>query len=382
MEAHLIKNQSMNQKKIKILLYLPLGLLFIANIFYFPIVAQAACSYNSTADGSSCGKIGKISNTLTNCTGQTVPSTCSTNINICECCCDSTSAADTSNGLTGSSINTTMPKLQITIPNLTFSSPVCQEVDGQKSCEFPWIGEYIAAIYKYAIGIVGILAAIVLMIGGVMWIIAGGNPTTIGEAKSWIGASLTGLILALCSYLILYQINPALVNFKSLKIGIVKQLEELTTEYTNAGCPSSDDKSKGFEALITGYCRPSVSSYSSNKTDFLCAVGLNCSCPSSGRSKTASCCNSKNYCWKPCNDFNPSNTEYCNGTASGGAPGVGQVAADWSCFSKGSTINIQGLGSFTVTDKGSAIKGRRFDVWVDDCNQAKTITKTYSVTSN
>ncbi|MFA6306657.1 MAG: pilin [Patescibacteria group bacterium] len=117
-------------------------------------------------------------------------------------------------------------KLQIDIPglNLTKGSAIkCTEQNGKKICNMPWIGEYIAGIYKYAIGIVGILAAVVLMIGGVMWIVAGGSATMIGEAKSWIGASLTGLVIALCSYIILYQVNPALVGFNGLNIQIVDQ---------------------------------------------------------------------------------------------------------------------------------------------------------------
>ncbi len=315
----------MNLKKIKIILYLPLALLFIANLFILPFMVSPA-----------------------------------------------------------QAVNDTMPKLQIPIPNITpFTGPLCTGEGDQKICEFNWIGQYISSIYKYAIGIVGILAAVVLMIGGVMWIVAGGNATMIGEAKLWIGASLTGLIIALCSYVILYQVNPELVNFKSLKLGIVKPLEDLTNKYASASCPNSDEKSSGFEALVTGYCKPSLETYNSNKTNFLCSVGLNCSCPSStGRSTEASCCNSQNYCWKPCNDFDPNNAQYCDATASGGTPEVGQVAADWSCFAKGSTVNIKGLGLFTVTDKGSAIKGRRFDVWVNDCSQAQTITKTYSITSN
>ncbi len=85
------------------------------------------------------------------------------------------------------------------------------------------IGEYIRAIYKYAIGIVGILAAVVLMIGGILWIVAGGNATTIGEAKAWIGASLTGLVLALMSYLILATVNPALVDLKTVNLKKVSE---------------------------------------------------------------------------------------------------------------------------------------------------------------
>lgn len=80
------------------------------------------------------------------------------------------------------------------------------------------IGEYIRAIYNYAIGIVGILATVVMMIGGIVWITAGGNQTRVGEAKAWIGASLSGLVLALASYTILAAVNPNLVNFQPLPL--------------------------------------------------------------------------------------------------------------------------------------------------------------------
>ncbi|MFH1233109.1 MAG: pilin [Patescibacteria group bacterium] len=86
------------------------------------------------------------------------------------------------------------------------------------------IAKYIRVIYKYAIGIVGILAAVVLMLGGVLWLTAGGNTTRVTEAKAWITASLTGLVLALSSYLILATVNPALVNFEVTKIESVEKI--------------------------------------------------------------------------------------------------------------------------------------------------------------
>lgn len=77
------------------------------------------------------------------------------------------------------------------------------------------IADYVRAIYTFAVGAVGIVAAVVLMIGGLMWITAGGNASNVSEAKSMITASLTGLVLVLVSYLLLDQINPALVNLKA-----------------------------------------------------------------------------------------------------------------------------------------------------------------------
>lgn len=71
---------------------------------------------------------------------------------------------------------------------------------------------YIASVYRWGIGFVSTLATVVMMIGGIVWITAAGNASRISEAKAWIGAALTGLVLALFSYMILDTINPRLVN--------------------------------------------------------------------------------------------------------------------------------------------------------------------------
>jgi cell wall-associated NlpC family hydrolase len=120
-----------------------------------------------------------------------------------------------------------MPLLQIPIPNVKFQPAInCTSSGDENKLCVNWIAEYIAGIYKYAIGIVGILATVVMMIGGVMWIMSGGNQTTVGEAKAWITASLTGLIIALSSYMILYQVNPALVQLAGIKLPIVEPIPE------------------------------------------------------------------------------------------------------------------------------------------------------------
>jgi hypothetical protein len=124
-------------------------------------------------------------------------------------------------------INWQVPKLQVKIPGLPdFTAPTnCtkDESTGTTNCEINWINQYVAGIYNYAIGIVGILAAVVLMFGGLLWLTAGGNTTQVGEAKAWIGASLTGLLIALSSYMIMYQINPATTSPKGLNIDTIKE---------------------------------------------------------------------------------------------------------------------------------------------------------------
>ena len=110
-----------------------------------------------------------------------------------------------------------VPDLKINIPFVTFSPVNCQE--GQ-DCAIPWIGEYIVGVYKYIVYVMGIAAVVVLMIGGVRWLTAGGNSSAIEDAKGWITASLSGLVLALLSFVILQQINPNLTNFKPINISV------------------------------------------------------------------------------------------------------------------------------------------------------------------
>ena len=126
----------------------------------------------------------------------------------------------------------TPPQLQINIPTLDLSSWTANNSGN-------WLGLYIKAIYQYAIGIVGILAAVVLMFGGLLWLTAGGNTGQVTEAKEWIKASLTGLILALSSYMILYVVNPDLRIFQPLNIPSIKSTgtNNATNNLTRSGDP-------------------------------------------------------------------------------------------------------------------------------------------------
>jgi len=126
------------------------------------------------------------------------------------------------------------------------------------------IGQYVEAIYKYAIGIVGILATVVMMMGGVIWITAGGNTERISNAKSWISASLTGLVLALASYTILYTINPNLVKFKNNIAGNLKAI------------PNCCDQNNGPAPTIITYDEDHNPTYSCKSGLPECTNGQQC----------------------------------------------------------------------------------------------------------
>ncbi len=64
-------------------------------------------------------------------------------------------------------------------------------------------------------------------------------------------------------------------------------------------------------------------------------------------------------------------TSYCltGRTALGNKAGPGIIAVDPRFIALGSTVEILGLGIFKATDTGSAIKGRKIDLWLP-CGKA------------
>lgn len=46
------------------------------------------------------------------------------------------------------------------------------------------------------------------------------------------------------------------------------------------------------------------------------------------------------------------------------------IAADWSVLPKGTQVEIQGMGTYTVQDKGGKIKGNRIDIFFENHSTA------------
>ena len=92
-------------------------------------------------------------------------------------------------------------------------------------------GEYLQLVYQFALGIVGIIAVVLIMLGGLRWIAAAGNESAIGEAKEIIISAVTGLVIALLSYTILFFINPQTtkVSMNILRIPVTLDDFEITS---------------------------------------------------------------------------------------------------------------------------------------------------------
>lgn len=193
------------------------------------------------------------------------------------------------------------------------------------------------------------------------------------------------IIIIPTAFLALLLLFWAIVGWQGPKIKLfgkllTKSLENVRTDYAKQSCSefSQQEIKQGyFEALVTGYCKPDPRNFA-NRDDFLCAVGLNCSCPN-GRDEGAGCALGGSLAWSPCKEFDDQNIPYCHQTATGAEPRPGDVAVDWSCFPKNSTVSINDY-NYHVTDKGSAITGRRADIWFANCQDAFKVIGIYKIT--
>ncbi len=95
------------------------------------------------------------------------------------------------------------------------------------------LGEYVKYIYQWFSGAVGILAAVMVLWGGFRWLTASGNTSRVDAAKETIYSAIIALVITLGSYVLLYTINPQLVNLQLYgvdKIGRIEQPSALCSE--------------------------------------------------------------------------------------------------------------------------------------------------------
>ena len=160
------------------------------------------------------------------------------------------------------------PELQVKIGD--FGSPQDFQVGyGPQSCppemsqtgkclQVPWIGQYIGAIYRYGVAFAAVLAMLMITIGGVLWLTSAGSPERVNSAKSFVVSAITGLGLALFSFVILYTVNPRLVALEPLVVPTVKDEPESQFGLLNIG----DTKAR------IGYCAARGACYPTNDVAF------------------------------------------------------------------------------------------------------------------
>ena len=60
--------------------------------------------------------------------------------------------------------------------------------------------EMAGSVINIVLGFLGVIAVLIILLGGFKWMTAGGNEDGIGEAKQMIGAGVIGLVIILASF--------------------------------------------------------------------------------------------------------------------------------------------------------------------------------------
>lgn len=58
----------------------------------------------------------------------------------------------------------------------------------------------VARIIRVAMSLLGIIAVVIVLVGGFIWMTAGGNDDKVAEAKKWIYSGIIGLAIILAAY--------------------------------------------------------------------------------------------------------------------------------------------------------------------------------------
>jgi hypothetical protein len=120
------------------------------------------------------------------------------------------------------------------------------EILGKTITEETTAAGYVVYFFYLAMSLGSVLVFIILVMAGIDFVTAGGEPSKISEGKKKIMSAIVGLIVLFSSFLILNSINPALLKIELEKlecpsgIPVVKQTSDgkkteecITTSMTN-----------------------------------------------------------------------------------------------------------------------------------------------------
>ncbi|KKP98134.1 MAG: hypothetical protein US79_C0003G0059 [Parcubacteria group bacterium GW2011_GWC1_38_17] len=167
-------------------------------------------------------------------------------------CAANEASAKSTSGYSNCSIITTTA-LNCTSPSVAFrcsqdaSIPRVEYIEGKvlvptkftlapiPGIQYESMESYLESIYRWGIGLVGVLVLIQLIRGGLMYMVSGAVEQK-ANAKGIITDALIGLVLALASFIIINVLNPRLTIITEPVLGIPSTITPITEVGTIARC--------------------------------------------------------------------------------------------------------------------------------------------------
>jgi hypothetical protein len=120
-------------------------------------------------------------------------------------------------------VNETKFTPQVSIPDSEFKQGTAVDVGRASGTKITsdLIGRYVVAFYNWGLSIGGVLAVLMLMAGGLIWLTSAGDSGKIDEAKKMISGSLLGTLLLVGAYFFLHTINPNLINMPAITMDTI-----------------------------------------------------------------------------------------------------------------------------------------------------------------
>jgi hypothetical protein len=72
--------------------------------------------------------------------------------------------------------------------------------------------EIVGSIINVALGFLGVIAVVIILMGGFKWMTAGGNEDKVSEAKKLLGAGVIGLVIVLAAWALSTFVINAIYN--------------------------------------------------------------------------------------------------------------------------------------------------------------------------
>jgi ketopantoate hydroxymethyltransferase len=83
----------------------------------------------------------------------------------------------------------------------------------------------VSSIIRVALGFLGVIAVVIILLGGFKWMTSQGNDTKLKDAKNLIYAGIVGLVIVLMAY--------AIASF------VITQITSVTSDTGSSGAPAS-----------------------------------------------------------------------------------------------------------------------------------------------